>query len=219
MKVWVTRDELPREGPLSKALHQAGLEAVCEPVIERQVVYDARAEIEALGENDWLVLTSVFAVGAIGDPPVIRCKVAVVGEATKRAAEAKGLRVEHLSQGGDARSLFEELAAKAIGRTVCYPRSSQAKLPGPEFCEGVSLVSPITYETTTREYRRSVINDINVIAVTSPSAVRAIGVVDKPYGSIGPTTTAALRELGIEPWVEAPVKNFTSLAQAIADQA
>ena len=54
--------------------------------------------------------------------------------------------------------------------------------------------------------------------MASPSAVRAIGAVALRFASIGPTTTAALRELDLEPWVEAPQPTFSALARVIADR-
>ncbi len=63
MRVWVTRDEKP-DGPLSAALWEAGLSVVHEPVLERRVVNDAHEAITKLGPDDWLVLTSVYAIEA-----------------------------------------------------------------------------------------------------------------------------------------------------------
>ena len=219
MKVWVTRDE-PVDGPLSTALRAAGLEVVNEPVITRRVISDARDEILSLGENDWLVLTSAYAVKAAHQPETVVFKVAVVGQATKQAAQDAGWTVAFVSKGGDATSLFAELAPRAAGQTICYPRSSQA-IP-PTLSDDITLLCPVAYETEPCEYRIEVVDEIDVIAVASPSAVRAVlatGKVDKPFASIGPTTSAALRELDIEPWVEAPEKSLDSLAEAIAKKA
>lgn len=215
MKVWVTRDE-PADGPLSTALRAAGLEVVNEPVITRWVVSDCRDEIESLSEGDWLVLTSAFALKAVHQPGKVVFKVAVLGAATKQAAEDAGWIVEYVSEGGDATSLFTELAPHAASRTICYPRSSQAKPP--LLPADITLLCPVAYETAPREYRTELADEVDVIAVASPSAVRAIGKVDKPFASIGPTTSAALRELGIEPWVEAPEKSFPSLTRAIVEK-
>jgi len=214
--VWVTRDE-PEGGPLSTALRDAGLGVVHEPALERRVVSGARDEIAALGADDWLVLTSVFAVRAIAPPGALRCRIAVVGEKTKAAAESRGLRIEYVSAGGTASDLFQEISGRAAGHTICYPRSSEARVP--DLGAGVTLVSPVAYETRRRAWRRDVVDDVDVIAVTSPSAVTAVGALAKKYASLGPTTSAALRDLGVEPWIEAPVKSFDSLARAIADHA
>jgi uroporphyrinogen-III synthase len=82
----------------------------------------------------------------------------------------------------------------------------------------VELISPVLYETVERGFDTTVVNRVDVVAVSSPSAIRAVGVVALPVASIGPTTSAAIRRLGMEPWVEAPAPSFESLAQAIRDK-
>ena len=213
MKVWVTRDE-PPQGPLSRALRGAGLEVVHEPVIARSVLTDAHDEIAALTPSDWLVLTSVLAIEAVAPDVATVPQVAVLGDSSRRAAQGRGFRVVMVSA-GDASSLFDELFIRAPRATICYPRSSQAKVP--DVPRGVNFVSPVLYETVALTFRRSVLEDAELVAVTSPSAVRAVGPVDLPFASIGPTTSAALREIGANPWIEAPQPSFESLARAIAD--
>ncbi len=221
MKVWVTREEVP-DGPLSTALRAAGLRVVLEPVLERRVIADAAEAIAQLGPDDWLVLTSAYAVEAVAPEPARVPHVAVVGEASRRAAEARDFRVDLVSAGGDAKSLFEELHARVTRGKVCYPRSSLVAAPDP--WPGIELVSPVLYETRAREFDRTVIRSVDVVSVASPSAAQALGPAlqsvsppfDLPFASLGPSTSRALRELGIEPWVEAPLRSFESLAATIA---
>ncbi|MBN2563776.1 MAG: uroporphyrinogen-III synthase [Phycisphaerae bacterium] len=219
MKVWVTRDE-PPDGPLSTALRGAGLDVVLEPVIEKRVVGDPSEAIRRLGPNDWLVLTSPYAIEAVvalvGDAARIP-RVAVVAEPSRRAAEDRGLRVELVGPGGTGKSLFRELRAEATRGKVCYPRSSLAAVPEP--WPGVELDCPVLYETCTRAFSPDVVTQVDVLSVASPSAVRAVGPLDLPFASIGPTTSAAIREIGREPWVESPSPSFESLASAIVHQA
>lgn len=215
MKIWVTRDE-PPDGPLGCTLRAAGLEVVHEPVLLRRALTDARGEISQLGSDDWLVLTSVYAIEAVAGDVAQVPKVAVVSEASRRAAEARGFRAALVSNGGTAKSLFDELFNLAQGKTICYPRSSQATPPNAP--TGIELVSRVLYETIAREYRQSIVDEVDIVAVTSASAVRAVGVVKLLYASIGSSTTTALREIGIEPWVESAHPNFDSLAQMIATQ-
>jgi len=212
LRVWITRDEEPG-GPLSVALSAAGLTPVLEPVLTRRVLDETCESIRRLGFDDWLVLTSVYAVEAVPMQAARIPKVAVVGEASRRAAEARGFRVELVSRWGLGKSLFDELRPLATTGTVCYPRSSLAGSPDP--WPGVELLSPVLYETVARGFDRTVVDRIDIVSVASPSAVDAIGRVDRPYASIGPTTSAALRRLGIEPVVEAPERSFEGLARAI----
>ncbi len=231
MKVWVTRDEEP-DGPLSTALRAVGLTVVHEPVLKRSVVNDAAEVISKLGPRDWLVLTSVYAIEAVAREPARVPRVAVVSESSRRAAEAEGFRVELVSPGGDGKSLFAELRKKATQGKVCYPRSSLAKAPDP--WQEVELLSPVLYENVARDFDQSVIDRVDIVSVTSPSAVKAIrapsasaGRFSRPgaarptlrglrFASIGPSTSAALRRFDIEPWVQAAERNFESLAISIA---
>jgi uroporphyrinogen-III synthase len=193
------------------------VDVVLEPVLERRVVSDAAEEIGRLGPDDWLVLTSVYAIEAVAPEPSKVPRVAVVAEASRRAAEARGFRVELIASGGDAKSLFGELRRKVNRGKVCYPRSSLARPPDP--WPGIELLSPILYTTGPRDFDREVVNRVDAVSVVSPSAVEAVGPVDLPFASIGPSTSAAIRKLGREPWIEAPQRSFESLAQALAGQA
>jgi len=213
MDVWVTRDEEPG-GPLSAALTAVGLTPVLEPVLERRVLTDAAEEIGRLGPGDWLVLTSPYAIAAVAGGPAKVPKVAVVGEPSRAAAEARGFRVELVSRDGDGKGLFAELHRRVLRGIVCFPRS--ALVDPPESWAGVEIRSPVLYETVPRAFDREVIERVQLIAVASASAVKAIGRIDLPFASLGPSTSAALRVLDIEPVVEAPQRSFESLAQAIA---
>ena len=217
MRVWVTRDE-PPDGPLSTALRVAGLTPVHEPVLTRHVIDDAADVISQLSSDDWLVLTSAYAIESVAVEPARVPKVAVVGESSAKAARALGFRVELISKGKDAGSLFDELQRRVTSGKVCYPRSSLVK-PRDSWTN-VELVSPVLYETTPRKFDAGVLDRVDVIAVTSPSAVTALHSARLKldahrFASIGPTTSTALREINLEPWLEAADRSFDSLAEAI----
>jgi uroporphyrinogen-III synthase len=218
LKVWVARDE-PAGGPLCRALAAAGLEPVCEPVVERRLVGDVAAAIAALGPEDWLVLTSRFAVESIPAARV-KCRVAVVGDSSLAAAKGRGLRVERVSPDGTGAGLWRSLRESSEGaRQICYPRSSLADVP--MAWPGIKLDTPVLYEVIDRTPEMSRLVGVPVAALTSPSAVA--GVLSAKPGircaSIGPTTSASLRARGVEPWLVAPGPSFESLARAIAARA
>ena len=220
MRIWVTRDE-PPDGPLSTALHDAGLTPVHEPVVNRRVIDDAVDLISQLSPDDWLVLTSPYAVESVAVEPARIPKVAVVGESSANAARALGFRVELVSEGKDANSLFDELKRQVTSGKVCYPRSSLVR-PRNAWAD-VELMNPILYITIPREFDASVLDCVDIIVVTSPSAVTALYSAKLKldahrFASIGPTTSTALRQINLEPWLEAPDRSFDSLAEAIAKQ-
>lgn len=217
MRVWVTRDE-KADGALSSALQARGLIVVHEPVLTRRYVDDADAAIATLSDDDWLVLTSPYAVEAIKVPSTIKPKVAVVGVSSQKVALEKGLRVELVSTGGDAQSLFDELRQRVSVGTVCYPRSSLANPP--DAWGDVTLLTPLLYITEPCEFDTTVIDRIDLIALSSPSAVDSLsnaGITLRDYtlASIGPTTSKAIRVHNTEPSIEAPRRTLESLAEAI----
>jgi uroporphyrinogen-III synthase len=247
MKVWVTRDEGP-DGPLSTALRAVGLTVIHEPVLERRIVDDAEDAISQLGPHDWLVLTSPYAVEAVAQEAARVPRVAVVSEPSRLAAEARGLRVELVGSEGGAKALFEELRKQTTGGIVCYPRSSLASPPKPwggvqllspvlyetvprDFDRGVIARVDVVSATSPSAVDAIRAPPASWLAASKLARQASAGCVNSDvhpdgapqrglrFASIGPTTSAALRKIGIEPWLEAPQRSFGSLAQAIAAQA
>jgi uroporphyrinogen-III synthase len=210
----MTRDEAA-DGPMSRALRAAGLIAIHEPVLRRSVIPGAIEELASMRSNDWLVLTSTFTIEAIPEAIGQVPRVAVVGGSSYKAAKSRGFHVELVSKNADGASLFAELSPQICNGRVYYPRSSLAKPPAE--WTGAELISPVLYVTEPRDFDRSIVHRVDSVAVASQSAARAIGAVPLRIASIGPVTSAALRQIGLSPWVEAREPSFESLAQAIAD--
>jgi uroporphyrinogen-III synthase len=212
--VWITRDESPG-GPLSRAIIAEGLAALLEPVIERCIVADLSREIAALRDCDWLVLTSPFAISALA-PLRPRCRIAVVGESSRALAQSFGLRPALIGEDGTGESLWLSLRQHIKpGERILYPRSAQAELPD---LPPAALHAPVLYETRRRGFDPEVALRCDIAAIASPSAARAIAWLKHmpPMASIGPTTTRALRTLGISPRLESPEQTFPAFAKAIA---
>jgi uroporphyrinogen-III synthase len=213
--VWVTRDESD-DGPLSTALCARGLTVLLEPVLERRVVADPADLLRDLGADDWLVLTSVYAIEAVAEGPEAGVpQVAVVGDPSRRSAEQHGLRVALVGKDGHGETLFAQLRETVHSGLVCYPRSAQAEPPEP--WPGIELRTPILYDRVPRIFDRDAARRATIAAVASPSAVEALGDLDIPLASIGRTTSEAIRRRHREPAVEASYPSFEHLAAAIAD--
>jgi uroporphyrinogen-III synthase len=219
MRVWVTRDE-DDAGPLSMALRGEGLQPIVEPVVRRRKIDDAGEPLRELGADDWLVVTSAFAVECLAADLARVPRVAAIGAATADAARRRGMRVELVAQTPTVQSLFAELLPRVEKHrtTVCYPRSSVAAAT-PPMPAPVRVLSPVVYETSPVGFDRGIVDRVDCMAVTSASAVRAIGATKLRAASIGRATSRALRDMGMCPWLESPRATFDALARAIADQA
>jgi uroporphyrinogen-III synthase len=216
-RVWVTRDE-PRDGPLCNALSERGLQPVWCPVVERRLLPAALDVLADLREDDWLVLTSPFAVQAVAPIAAPRgAHVAVVGESSRKLAQSLGLKVEWMSAEADAAGLLSGLAAQVSSGRVFYLHSTQA--PTRTGWPGVEWIDRILYETVPRPFDRMAVGVVDIVAVASPSAVRAVGDAALLFASIGKTTSEAIRELGGRVEVEASTPSLDALAEAIRGRA
>ena len=225
MRVWVTRDESP-DGPLSTALGALGLGVIHAPVIKRSLVVDPAALLADMQDGAWLVLTSPFAIRSIPADIAARANIAVIGDASRKAAHERGFNVAFSPSTPTGAALFRELAAMvtpvgpsterpAPGNAVriWYPRSAAADPP--TLPDHITCISPILYETAAIPYDKKLTASADMIALASPTAVRSIDSIDAPCACIGPTTTAALIERGVTPAVIATQPTFKDLAAAI----
>lgn len=168
----------------------------------------------AAGGYDWVALTSAAAIAALrdtaGEMGVTlsvdrRTRVAVVGAATARAAQAAGLRVDLMPPApGSGAALAAAWPAGESGATVLLPRSDQAAadLPDALRAAGLRVVEVCAYRTEAVPVPgdvQSALRDGDVAAVllTSPSTARALATIGAAPGTllvaIGEPTAAAMR--------------------------
>lgn len=221
--VVVTRAE-SSDGPLSCLLRELGLQVLLWPAVSVAVAQTGPLEeaLRSLGEFDWIVFASRYAVAAVTErvaAPPANLRVAAVGQATGQVLRQRGWPVDLLPEDANAAGLVSALATKPIsGMKILFPASSRAL---PTIAAGLTqlgatVVQVEAYRTEPASLDvdncRSWIDRDAIGAVTfaSPSAVieleRALG---KPHFdrllrtaqvvAIGPTTARALTERGRTP--------------------
>jgi uroporphyrinogen III methyltransferase / synthase len=174
-----------------------------------------RAALARVPESDWLVFTSANAVrfSAPHLPGPGRARVACIGAATAREAEARGLRVAIVSDEGSPEALAAEIAAVCdlAGAAVVFPRAARARetLADELVRRGARVDSPEAYRTIVPDgaaaaLREALARGIDAVALTSPSTVEHLFAALDPrerdllagharFACIGPTTAEALR--------------------------
>ncbi|MBI5155173.1 uroporphyrinogen-III synthase, partial [Candidatus Poribacteria bacterium] len=243
-RVLITRDE-DADGPLSVALRALGADPLCLPLIRHVPPEDPEpleAAARAIAEFDWIVFTSARAVDVLsakigGGAPLsaVRASIACVGPATARRVEHHGGHASWVSAGASAESLLRDLQAVGLcaDQRVLFPRADKARetmAPGLRRL-GAKLTEVIAYRTVPGGESRSVLEalrggTVDAVLFCSPSAVEGLcetlgagearGVLaGLLVGSIGPTTTEALRQAGIEPGVEAADRSFEGLVRGL----
>ncbi|HEC09848.1 MAG TPA: uroporphyrinogen-III synthase [Acidimicrobiales bacterium] len=241
--VAVTRPRA-QAGSLVTALETAGLSTVVVPLIETVPVRDGLAALDrALLRPPgpaWVVVTSANAAGSLlaavsrtgVDPETLR--VAAVGPATARVLTTAGVPVALVPPEHTAAALVEALGAPSdqpdqpdsSGNRVLFPVSAIAP-PGPaeELARaGWDVQRFGVYRTHTRSLSPADLAGLataDVVTLTSGSAARAyVSAMGPDPGplvvTIGPSTTAVARDLGLGVAAEADPHTVTGMTAAVS---
>jgi uroporphyrinogen-III synthase len=197
------------------------------------------AAITQIDRFDWLIFTSANAVAVFADrarhlglsPRPNR--TAAIGPATAKAVVEAGLLLNLTPPQAVAESLAESLREHAPGARMLLVRAAIARdtLPGMLTEAGASVTIAEAYrtvipETSVQQLRELFENDPpDAITFTSAStAQNLVALLDEaslrlPEGialaSIGPITSQAMRNLGLEPTCEAQEATIQSLREAL----
>jgi uroporphyrinogen-III synthase len=239
---------------LSAQLQALGADVIEIPFIE---IHPPRSykpldtALKQISEYDWLILTSVNGVDALGARmkrskialgELAHLKIATIGPSTRSATEKIGLEVSIVPPKYVAESVVESLRGKVEGQRVLLVRAAVARDVIPlklrEMGATVDVVE--AYNTAVPESSgkklRSVMEDPKrrpqIVTFTSSSTVRnfvaLLGGRGRPphttnlldgvrLASIGPITSATLREFGLPVHVEAEEYTIAGLTRAILD--
>jgi uroporphyrinogen-III synthase len=203
--------------------------------------------LESLGEYDWLVLTSVNGVRALIDRmeklgvdhlQLRSLKLAAIGPATRAAIEKHGLEVEVMPKEYVAESVVRSLRPRVKGRRVLLVRAKIARdvIPRELRAAGAKVDVAEAYETVVPESSarriraafRSAGSAPDIVTFTSSSTVRNFVALlgREPQRmlkdgvrlvSIGPVTSATMRELGLPVHIEAREYTIPGLVAAIVE--
>jgi uroporphyrinogen-III synthase len=203
--------------------------------------------LKRIEEYDWLILTSVNGVESLWErmkklgirsSKLKRLRVAAIGPATRKAIEQKKLKVDVIPREYVAESVVRSLRRLVRGKRVLLVRARIARDVIPrelrKIAERVDVVE--AYETVMPQASRSRLRKLlrnssrrpHVITFTSSSTVRnfvnlARGRAATPTldgvrtASIGPVTSATLRELGLPADIQAKVFTIPGLVRAIVN--
>lgn len=230
--------------PLTEALRRLGAEVLEAPAIRIEPPDDYGPFDRALRElaaYDWVVFTSANGVDAFFErldataesADLARVRAAAIGPATADALADRGVRAEVIPERYVAEDVFRALseADDLAGRRVLLPRADIAREALPDLLKraGARVDVVVAYRTVPaddeiREAAELVRNDgVDVVTFTSASTARSffhsVPVASLSprvaAASIGPITSKALRELGVEPRIEAEHYTVEGLVEAI----
>ncbi len=197
-----------------------------------------------LAAYDWLILTSANGVEAmwarlrrlrIARGKLRHLKIAAIGPATKRAIVKHGLKVKMMPEEYVAESVVDGLRDQVKGERVLLVRAKVARDVIPEslrkagaevdVVEAYETVVPERSKPRLRELMKSAKRRPHVVTFTSSSTVknfvelfgytRAAALKSVQFASIGPVTSATLRELKLPVAIEASEFTMGGLIRAI----
>lgn len=196
----------------------------------------------ALPKYDWLILTSVNGVEALRSRrkklglPVQALRglqLAAIGPATRAALEACGLRVRVMPREYVAEAVVRALRRRVRGKRVLLVRAALARdvIPRRLRRAGARVDVVAAYQTVIprgsaariREAMKDARRRPDFITFTSSSTARNLvailglrNLAGVKLASIGPVTSATLRELGLRVHVEAKEYTMAGLVRAMA---
>jgi|SRR5215470_5395312 len=203
------------------------------------------SSLKQVDKYDWLILTSVNGVDALEGrmrtlgvkPSSLRgLKIAAIGPATRERIEDLGLKVAVVPKRYVAEAVVESLRAKVKGKRVLLARAKVARDVIPRELRNLGAMVDVieSYETvvpgSSREALRRIMSDPgtrpHILTFTSSSTVRNFvallgGRGNPPHldglrlASIGPITSATMRELGLPVHIEASSYTIPGLIKAI----
>ncbi len=229
---------------LSQALGELGARVIEAPAIEIVPPSDFGPLDAALTDNDaydWVVFTSANAVAAFferlyrvnPEKDLTSLSFAAIGPATAESLRERGCEVAVIPDRFVAEEVFRALLGReqVAGKRFLLPRADIAREALPELLRaaGGRVDVVVAYRTlpATEEIGRVAAllgnDEVDVVTFTSASTVRSFFSALNPCSvagrfaaaSIGPITSKALRELGVEPAIEAASFDVPGLVQAI----
>lgn len=230
---------------LSDGLRAQGAEPVEVPVLEIQPpenVEPLNRALRQLDRYDWLILTSANTVRALVERSAALGisiteahlpQVAAVGQATAAAVRDAGFSVAVIPENYVAESLVVSLAERVARKKILLARAEIARdvIPDALRAAGAAVDVVDAYRTVLPESAPALLqaalkSGIHAATFTSSSSVTHLAKAARaadvnfpfkgvPAVSIGPITSATLRELGWEPAAEAEVFDIPGLIAAV----
>jgi uroporphyrinogen-III synthase len=236
-------------GALSSELRKLGATVLEIPFIEIRNPRSFKpldSALKNLLEYDWLILTSANGVEAMWKrlselrltKSFEHLKIAAIGPATKKAIEQRGVKVDVVPKEYVAESVVRSLRRRVKGKRVLLVRAKVARdvIPKELRRAGAQVHVVEAYETVVPQSSRTRLQSAlknprrrpHVVTFTSSSTVRNFGALAGAgkaklggiqLASIGPVTSATLREIGLRVDIEAKEFTIPGLVEAIVQAA
>ena len=208
-KVWISRT-LSNNSPFKRLIENANGTITAQSLISKEVL-----PLSSLPETDWIFINSSFALDSITKyiDELKEKKWAAFGKATSNYLQKTGIDPTFTGE-GSPKEVAQQFFNKLGEETVFIPSSNLSLGTVQELIPASQKEVITTYNTI---YKKEIISDQDCLVFTSPSNVEAYFLMNKHVNqkvlSIGPSTTKALKEKGVQNVVE----TYESTELALAD--
>lgn len=242
MKVLITRPRAQADD-FAEKLRSAGFEPIFFPIIEIQPIENNTAlatALEKLNCYEWVVFTSVNAVGVVFDEYSVfflkenaRVKFAAIGPKTAEALRKQGVEPDFVPDEFVAEAILPGLG-DLQGKWVLLPRAEIARQVLPEAIANAGGIAHeiVVYQTLPAQVDEDGLSalksGVDVITFTSASSVENFVAVTRQhnldplnlpnnplFACIGPITEQAAKEAGFQNLVVAKEYTTEGLIEAI----
>jgi len=217
----------PEPDEFSVPLENAGAKVLFMPAIEIRPL--ACRLPKQLSDYNWLVFTSKNGIRSFFNQYALKAanKIAVLGEATGRELDSFNLKADYTGTGRTGADFGNELKKVILpGQSVLLilgelaPDTILQELQATNSVDRINIyqtVAPDNFDPECVELIES--DSYDLMMISSPSAIKNLYLAFREkisqwrVISIGKTTTAACRNLGIEPLTTAKYSSYRGLAE------
>ena len=210
MRIVLTRP-LDQAQPLAQRLEALGYEVALCPLIE---IEPLSSEPIDLAPYEWVAVTSPNGARELASRRTGDARIAAIGPGTAAALQEVGLEPELVAEVSTQEGLLEAFPVDHGRVLVAAAEDARRHLSDALGADFLPLYR-------TRELEPAELPEGDLVVLASASAARAWGRVplELPAVSIGPETTRAAREAGIEVVREADPHTLEGLVAAVAEMA
>ena len=210
--IWISRS-LAKDSIFNKLTKSSSVSLIAESLIEMKII-----KIDSIPKSDWVFINSAFALNSIMHLKVSlkSKKIAAFGQATAKFIQKNGLKVDFIGQGSPNNVALSFSSIVNSDEIVFFPSSNKSLGTVQSVIDNRNKIIVETYQTLSIDKK---VENHDYLVFTSPSNVEAYLLSNKVNNqkiiSIGPSTTKALKNAGINNVLESFQSSELALADAV----
>ena len=210
--IWISRS-LAKDSIFNKLTKSSSVSLIAESLIEMKII-----KIDSIPGCDWIFINSAFALNSIMHlkSSLKSKKIAAFGQATAKFIQKNGLKVDFIGQGSPNNVALSFSSIVNSDEIVFFPSSNKSLGTVQSVIDNRNKIIVETYQTLSIDKK---VENHDYLVFTSPSNVEAFLLSNKVNNqkiiSIGPSTTKALKNAGINNVLESFQSSELALADAV----